>query len=247
MAADLGGVSMLKAIMCGLMLCASADAATRAPEVRSFGAFREIIHEGRFEGRTRLATAMSRPHGYALGALAGLDGEFIVLDGKAYLSRPDHKGSVVNSMSASGADSAALLVYSNIKAWRDVRVTRPIALSALPDTVMARGKALGLPAGGAFPFLVEGPVSHVQWHVADGSKLPRGPSTHEEHAKASAHGERNHVTATLLGFYSDHDMGNWLHHDSNVHVHALLPGGLAAHLDDVTLEPGAVLRLPSAW
>jgi hypothetical protein len=110
-----------------------------------------------------------------------------------------------------------------------------------------RGQALGLPAGGAFPFLVEGPVSHVQWHVADGSKLPPGPSSHEEHAKAAVHGMRDHVTATLLGFYSDHDMGNWLHHDSNVHVHALLPGGLAAHLDDVTLEPGAVLRLPSAW
>jgi acetolactate decarboxylase len=238
---------MLKAFLCGLALCATAQAATKAPPVRSFGALKEIIHQGRLEGRTRLATALTQPHGYALGALAKLDGEFIILDGKAYLSRPDHKGGVVNSISATGADSAALLVCSSVKAWRDVRVTRPITLSALPETVMARGKAFGLPAGGAFPFLVEGPVSHVQWHVADGSKLPPGPSSHEEHAKAAVHGKSDHVAATLLGFYSDHDMGNWLHHDSNVHVHALLPGGLAAHLDDVTLEPGAVLRLPSAW
>jgi len=238
---------MRKALLCGLLLCASAGAATRAPEVRSFGALKEIIHQGRLEGRTPIASALRRPHGYALGALAGLDGEFIVLDGKAYLSRPDHRGGVVNTASPAGADSAALLVCASVKAWRDVRVTKAIPLSALPEFVTARGKAMGLPAGGAYPFLVEGPVSHVQWHVADGSKLPPGPSTHEEHAKAAVHGTSDRVTATLLGFYSDHDMGNWLHHDSNVHVHALLPGERAVHLDDVTLEPGAVLRLPSAW
>ena len=238
---------MLRTFLCGLVLCATAQSSTHAPEVRSFGAFKEIIHEGRLEGRTQLAVAMARPHGYALGALAGLDGEFIVLDGKAYLSRPDHKGGVTNSLSPAGADSAALLVFSSVKAWRDIRVTRAIPLAALPDTVSARGKAWGLPAGGAFAFLVEGPVSHLQWHVADGSKLAPGPSTHVAHMKAAVQGKIDRVTATLLGFYSDHDMGNFLHHDSNVHVHALLPGGLAAHLDDVTLEPGAILRLPSAW
>jgi acetolactate decarboxylase len=239
---------MLKAFLCSLVLGATAQpATTHVPEVRSFGALKEIIHEGRLEGRTELATAMTRPHGYALGALAKLDGEFIILDGKAYLSRPDRKGGVVNSLSPAGADSAALLVCSSVKAWRDIKVTRAIPLAALPDTVSARGKAMGLPAGGAYAFLIEGPVSHVQWHVADGSKLPPGPSTHEAHAKAAVHGKIDRVAATLLGFYSDHDMGSFLHHDSNVHVHALLPGGLAAHLDDVTLEPGAVLRLPSAW
>src|SRR5262245_9506661 len=124
MAAVSGGFSMRKELLLTIALGATASAATRAPEVRSFGALKEIIHQGRLEGRTRLATAMSRPHGYALGSLAGLDGEFIVLDGKAYLSRPDHKGGVVNSLSASGADSAALLVCASVKAWRDVRVAR---------------------------------------------------------------------------------------------------------------------------
>ena len=230
-----------------LTLAACAAAATRAPAVRCYGAFREIIHEGRLEGRTTLATALAKPHAYALGALAELDGEFIVLDGKAYLSRPDHKGGVVDSASPAGADSAALLVFSNVKTWREVRLTHPVTLADLPGTVMARGKALGLPAGGPFPFLIEGSLESLEWHVADGSKLPPGPSTHEEHAKAAVHGAKDHVTATLLGFYSDHDAGTFLHHDSNVHVHTLLPGGMAAHVDDVTVEAGAVLRLPGTW
>ena len=37
---------------------------------------------------------------------------------------------------------------------------------------------------GPFPFLIEGPVSHLEWHVADGSKLAPGRSTHEAHKKA---------------------------------------------------------------
>ncbi|HEV8480019.1 MAG TPA: acetolactate decarboxylase [Candidatus Eisenbacteria bacterium] len=216
------------------------------PQVQCYGALMEIIHQGRLEGRTTLSAALTHPHGYALGALAGLDGEFIVLDGKAYLSRPDHRGGVVRSTSA-GADSAALLVGSHVTSWREIRLSRAVSLKALQELVQARGKAAGLPAGGAYPFLIEGKATHVKWHVADGSKLPPGPSTHEEHAKAAVHGEEKRATATFLGFYSDHDAGTFLHHDSNVHVHALLPGGLAAHVDDAVFEPGAVLRLPKSW
>jgi acetolactate decarboxylase len=233
-------------ILCCLALGATVPAA-HAPQVQCYGTLREITHQHRLEGRTRIATAMAHPHAYALGALAGLNGEFLVLDGKAYLSRPDHRGGITRSISHAGADSAALLVYSNIIAWHTMRLLRAVTLTALPDTVMAWAKAAGLPPGGAFPFLVEGTVSHLLWHVADGSKLPSGANTHEAHMKAAVHGESEHARAILLGFYSDHDAGVWVHHDSNVHVHVLLPDGLAAHVDDVTLEPGAVFKLPIAW
>jgi acetolactate decarboxylase len=234
---------MLASVLC---LGALQLGVVAAPQVRCYGALMEIIHQGRFEGRTTLSAALARPHGYALGALAGLDGEFIILDGKAYLSRPDHRGGVVRSISA-GADSAALLVDAHVSAWRDIRLSRAVTLAALQDTVQARGMAFGLPAGGAYPFLIEGAASHVKWHVADGSKPPPGPSTHEAHAKAAVHGETKRTTATFLGFYSDHDAGTFLHHDANVHVHALLPGGTAAHVDDAVFEAGAVLRLPKSW
>jgi len=234
---------MLASVLC---LGALQLGVVTAPQVRCYGALMEIIHQGRLEGRTTLSSALARPHGYGLGALAGLDGEFIILDGKAYLSRPDHRGGVVRSISA-GADSAALLVDAHVSVWRDIRLSRAVTLAALQDTVQARGKAFGLPAGGAYPFLIEGAASQVKWHVADGSKLPPGPSTHGAHAKAAVHGETKQVTATFLGFYSDHDAGTFLHHDVNVHVHALLPGGTAAHVDDAVFEADAVLRLPKSW
>src|SRR5947207_169262 len=119
------------ASLCLVLLCvagagaraaSAVPAAPAAPDVQCFGALREIIHEGRIEGRARLSAALSRPHAYGLGALARLDGEFVILDGKAYLTRPNHRGGLINSMSVAGADSAALLVFSHVAMWRDIRL-----------------------------------------------------------------------------------------------------------------------------
>ena len=214
-------------------------------QVESVGTLREIIHQGRLEGRTTLASALARAHAYALGALAHLDGEFIILDGSIWLSRPGEGGRIRNLRPPAGTDSAALLVVSHVDRWRDIRITRPLALPALEDTLASRAPAAGLPPSGPFPFLIEGPVRSLHAHVADGRRLAPGPSTHEAHANAAIHVTRNAVRVRLLGFYSDHDQGVFTHHDSRVHVHVLVPGeGLAAHVDSVVVDAGSVLRLP---
>lgn len=219
---------------------------SRTPEVRWVGALREILHEGRFEGRAPIAAALRQPHAYALGALAGLDGEFIVLDGVAHLSRPDRKGGLTNATSA-GRDSAALMVYAHVPAWHSIQLNRAIPIARLADTIAARAAALGLPAGKPLPFLVEGPMSSLAWHVADGQKLPPGPSTHEAHAAAAVGGTRSAATGTLLGFFSRQHKGVFLHRDLDVHLHVWLPAeSLAAHVDGVVVSPGAILRLPRA-
>ena len=215
--------------------------------VESVGTLREIIHEGRLEGRATLASALARPHAYALGALARLDGEFIILDGVTWLSRPGEGGRVRSLRSSAGTDSAALMVVSHVSRWRDIRVARSLTLPALEETLAARAAAAGLPPAGPFPFLVEGPVRDLRGHVADGRLLPPGPSTHEAHAKAAIRVAREAATVRLLGFYSDHDQGVFTHHDSRLHVHVLVPGeGLAAHVDSVIVTAGAVLRLPAS-
>jgi len=214
-------------------------------EVRSFGMLREIIRQGRIEGRARIKDAADGTHAYALGALAGLHGEFVMLDGRAHLSRPDGRGGTHNSVSEAGEDSVALMVAARVPSWRTVPVDAPISLDALEDTLAARATALGLQKGGPFPFLVQGGLHDLRWHVVDGSRIPPGPSDHQTHMKAAVRGARDTVTATLLGFYSDHHVGVLLHHDRDVHVHVLLPpDGIAAHVDGVTLDAGAVLRLP---
>ena len=224
---------------------AHAAAVPASAQVETFGSLRDIIHEGRLEGRVRLAAALAKPHAYALGALARLDGEFVIVDGKVWESRPAGRGTIRATAYAPGADSAALMVVSHVAAWRDIPVTRAIPIAALQDTLKARAAALGLPRSGPFAFLIDGPVTGLRWHVADGRLLAPGPSSHEAHAKAAVQGARDAISARLVGFYSDHHQGVFTHHDSEVHMHVLLAAeGLAAHVDSLCVSPGAVLRLP---
>jgi len=214
-------------------------------QVETFGSLRDIIHEGRLEGRAPLAAALSKPHAHALGALAGLDGEFVIVDGRVWESRPAEHGTIRSTAYAPRADSAALMVVSHVAVWRDIRVTHAIPLGALQDTLAVRAASLGLPRSGPFAFLIDGPVTGLRWHVADGRLLAPGPSSHEAHAKAAVRGARNAISARLVGFYSDHHQGVFTHHDSKVHMHVLLAAeGLVAHVDSVCVSPGAILRLP---
>ena len=217
-------------------------------DVKTIGTLRAIIHEGRTEALAPIARVVAHPHAYGLGALGRLDGEFMVLDGRIWTSRPGDDDLVRNAPGRVDRDSVTLAVYAFVSEWRSIPITRPIPLSAIGDTLAARAGALGLPSAGPFPFLIEGVVDSLQWHVADGRKLAPGPSTHEAHAAASIHGTRNAATVTLLGFYSDHHQGVFTHHDSPVHIHALFPAdGMVGHVDGVIVRPGATLRFPVGY
>lgn len=210
-----------------------------APQVHTIGTLRSVIHEGRIEARAPIKR-LAAPHTFGLGALARLDGEFIVLDGNVFVSRPGDLEAVV-----AAKDSVALAVYATVRSWRAMRVTQPISLAAMGDTLASRSAQFGLSAAGPFPFLIEGAADSLQWHVADGRELPPGPSSHEAHASAAVRGVRRSENVTLLGFYSDHHQGVFTHHDSPVHVHAYFPeDGLVGHVDGVVIRPGATIKFP---
>jgi acetolactate decarboxylase len=227
------------------MLLADAFAAA-TPTVQSRGALREIIHQGRIEGRAPISAALAKPHAWGLGALAGLDGEFVIMDGVVHESSPGPDGGV-RATAFAAADSAALLVWSNVPAWTEIVLTRAIPMAALEDTIKSRARGAGLPAEGPFAFTLSGGVTGLRWHVVDGRKLPRGPSTHEDHAQASVKGRADAAHVELVGFYSDHHQGVFTHHDSGLHLHAwMAETQVAAHVDSVGIAAGAVLRLPEA-
>jgi acetolactate decarboxylase len=227
-----------------LVLIAVAASAA-APTVQSRGTLREIIHQGRLEARAALSAALAKPHAFGLGALAGLDGEFVILDGVVHASRPGSEGGVTTG--GARADSAALLVWSHVPRWTEIVLARAIPMAALEDTIRSRARATGLPPEGPFAFTITGGVTGLRWHVVDGRKLPAGPSSHEDHAQASVHGSADAVEAELVGFYSDHHHGVFTHHDSGLHMHVwMAESELAAHVDSVGIAAGAVLRLPEA-
>lgn len=249
--------SLLPVLVAALCLVACRTAGTPAasprvhrasanPPVEVHGALREMMHEGRTGPVVEVSRATGSPDSVAVGALAGLAGEVTVLDGEAWLSYAEADGTARTVRTRAPTDSAALLVVGRLPGAQWVTLEEDVPLAALADRVAALAQARGVDTSRPIPFSVEGPLQDLAWHVVDGRKLGGGPSSHQAHAAAGVQGRLERTTGVLVGFYSSQHHGIFTHHDSDTHVHVVLPEQNASgHVDGVTVGRGARLRLPA--
>lgn len=216
-----------------------------SPDVEVYGQLRDIMHQGLIGERVRLDQLLPDPQLYALGAMAGLDGEITILGGEAWISRPGPRGRVDTRRSELSPDGATLLVASRVPAWQEFVVERYIRWGELDDAIEEYARAAGLSPGDRFPFVLQGEMRSLDWHVVDGSKLGEGASSHAEHMAAGIQLSRLRVEATLLGFYSARDAGVFTHMGSRTHIHATIEDPYSSgHVDQVEIPAGTILRLP---
>lgn len=218
--------------------------------LRVDGALRAMMHEGRTEAVVRLDALLPDPSLQAVGALAGLEGEVTIVDGVAVLTRPVPGTDELRTEARAQSDAgAALLVSARVPAWVEVETERPLGLDELDAELPRLAERAGL-GPGRFPFRVDGGVEDLAWHVIDGSRLPAGSSSHEEHRSAAVRGNEAATVATVVGFWSPDDQGVFTHMGSRAHLHCVLRGPdgearLGAHVDGITLPAGSRLRFPA--
>ena len=215
-------------------------------DIQVHGALRAIYHDGQAGSVMSMDTVLPDPELYALGALAGLDGEITVIAGIAYLSYPDgSENAGVDKTDRSDA-GATLLVAARVPRWVNVTVEEPIQFGDLEEAIVELATSAGMSADDRFPFLLEGEFEELQFHVIDGSRLPGGGSSHQDHLEASTRLSVDRGSATLVGFYSTRDQGVFTHKDSTTHIHCVMREPLAAgHLDQVMIPAGTTARFPA--
>lgn len=221
-----------------LMIASCSKRSPAPPDVKVWGALREMIHDGRVEGRVELASVVG-PSVVGLGALEGMRGEVTILDGAAWVAIGTRDGGRATKLV--GDQRAALLVAATVPAWRRVVIESDIAASALDARIEQYIAAAGLPVDQPIPFRIEGEVG-TRWHVLEGPPAP-GSSPHD-HTRNAVTG-RFDGTATIVGFYSKHHVGVFTHMGHTVHAHILEPRtALSAHADELMVKAGSVLELP---
>jgi acetolactate decarboxylase len=182
---------------------------------------------------------------YAVGALSDLAGEITILAGSTYVSLPAGTDSSVTRLWIEGDESACLLVTAEVDEWRDVKLDEDVPAGGLDEVLAKMAKSAGLDVDQAFPFVIQGEVRELTWHVIDGNRLEGGGTSHSDHLAAGVRHQRARTRATLIGFYSPRDHGVFTHRESNTHVHCVLEDPLASgHVDDVILPAGTRIRLP---
>ncbi len=208
------------------------------PEVTVWGALRELIHEGRVEGRVELATVV-HPGTYAVGALEGMRGEVTVIDGAAWLAVGERDGGRAK-VGLSG-ERAALLVAANVSAWRDIPIETAIAVADLDARIEGYAVSAGVATDKPFPFVIEGDVD-ATWHVLKGPPAP-GANPHD-HARNAVVGKLA-GPAIVVGFFSKHHVGVFTHMGHTVHAHVIdRRAAVGGHADELAVRAGATLRLP---
>ncbi len=214
-------------------------------KVRVDGSLREVVREGRIDARVGLAALLPDRDLHALGALAGLRGEVTIVAGRTWLAYPGDAGGARHDVVPESAEQAALLVSARVPEWRRTTIDEDVAFADLDAWVERTARAAGVDVARPFPYLVEGPVKDLRWHVIDGRRLAPGPSSHEDHLRAAVAEELAAGTALLVGFFGPDHAGIFTHHTTRTHVHAIVEERRASgHVDHVVVGAGARLALP---
>lgn len=205
------------------------------------GSMREVMREGRTEGRVSLADAVGR-RSFGLGALAGLLGEIAVLDGEVWIGRP--RGDAIASAAVDpDEEQATLLALTDVRAWHEHVVERDLGPAELEARLAEFGASLGLGIGRPWPFVLEGDFLALETHVLNGACPHAGtPPPGQEplrRAYAMARGR-------AIGFYAPGEGGRLVHHGESLHTHVVLmrPEPLVAHVDRIGLAAGGRIRVP---
>lgn len=225
-----------------LTLCACETAPNPNPEVRYYGALKNMMHKGDISASVDLSTLKDLEHLYGLGAVEGLKGEVLIWDSQYLIAQKKNHQLQLSNQSD---HKATLFVCSQVAEWSEHVIPQEVkTYQELEDFLGEFVLSQGLSNEHPFPFLLEGRFTRADWHVIDWADGDMEHS-HEKHITSGLHNRLSDERAAVLGFYSTSHQGIFTHHSSKMHLHIRsMEGDFAAHLDDLILGDGVVLKLP---
>ncbi len=207
-----------------LMACQSTHRHTPVT-VMVEGAMRNVMWEGELAGKVKVDTLHPQATLYGLGPAEYLQGEVMVLAGKAYRSQVQPDSSMV--VEIGDAIRPPFFVYAHTAAWDTL---------SLPDTVvdlpsLEQYLTDAVHEEKPFVFQLLGTIDTAHIHVQDLAPGSVVSSPKEAHAGQVDYTlvDRN---GQLLGFYSTQHQGVYTHHDTYLHIHFMTKDQTAmGHLD----------------
>src|SRR5262249_5445383 len=211
----------------------------RASEVQVIAEMRRMFSAHVIGANVELEKVNSKPHLYALGPVAGLQGEITVLDGQVFVSRIRDRAEVV---ALEPKAKSVFLVGSFVPDWRSSEL--PTKVQTEKD--LAEFLEKSLPADIRSAFLVRGTARRARCHIQDYQGSAKD-LTHLAHDQAKVFYELENTKVELVGFFTNHDGdgGTFVHMGQTTHIHLISEDRKhMGHLESIELLPGAQLLLP---
>jgi hypothetical protein len=244
----------------GMLILAMVFAAASAEEGKApmrdaivqFGKMHEAIGQQRHEGRVRPGELVERPHFFAVAALAGLQGEVTIFDGAVTVTTVDQRGQARPAQGAAGEMQATLLAGAYVDRWQSQTVPKDVAAEAFDDYIAELAAKAGLNLDEPFVFTVEGEFTDVRLHVINGAcpvharmkKIQLPPELRPFEREMAG------VRGKVVGVFAKDAVGDLTHPATSTHVHLLYKDPdtgklVTAHLEQLGMKQGSVVRLPS--
>ena len=223
----------MKFLITIVLLAAVSGSGFSQPELKIYGSLGKIMHENDTSEKVRLNLMGPIYNHYGLGAVAGLDGEILILKGETYVTRV-FNGSLATDKSTDVG--AALLVLTQVDEWDTLNLE--IDISSMNEL---GGYIEEQDYEGVFPFMVLTNEGTLEWHVIQSPDNDEEMKNHKNSAlKGKYKGE-----ALILGFFSQSHQGVFTHHDENTHMHFQSSDKLySGHVDELHISKNDKLLIP---
>lgn len=210
-------------------------------DVRYSGALREMMF-GDLQATVSLDTLKQKPNLYAIGAVESLKGEIQIFKSKPLNTSVD---SDKIALDRTFSKNATLLVYAEVEKWETIEIPKKIVSSKeLEEFIERMAKEKGLKIEKPFPFLIEGKVDSLKWHVIDWVKSDT-VHTHQKHQESGLNGILKNEDVAIIGFYSKSHKSVFTHHSTFMHMHFKNKNEqIAGHVDELLLGAAMTLKLP---
>jgi alpha-acetolactate decarboxylase len=222
------------------------DYAPPGQALHQFGSLAALA-EGGIGPTVWLSTLKGGSSLVGLGSLSELRGEVLIVDGTTWLGYPTGpRGSYARKLGPSD-ETAAFLVTATVPAWRRMSLSREVRFEALEESVAQLGRDAGLDAKEPFPIIVEGTLQKLEFNVVNGRGFEAGrPIPRAVLMAAATRAAVDSTQGTLVGFYGPEAQGEFVHPDTRLHVHVLLPEEQqVGHVERVDLPAGVIVRVPA--
>jgi acetolactate decarboxylase len=209
----------------------------------------QVLAQGEDEARVRLGELQQHEDLYAIGAVAGLQGEITIVDSKAFVTRVGLSGTV--EPLDPEETMATLLMGQSVSRWTTTKLSDDVAPEDFDAAVHSAAAAHGVDMESPFVFVLEGELTDVHLHVLNGAcpvharrhglEIPEGSKPFEADA--------DRIRGTLVGMYATHGAGSVTHSGTRTHAHVVFVDEatgerVTAHLERVGIASGATLRVP---
>jgi len=151
---------ILKAVVSVLvfLLLSTASAGGESPfNVSIHGNFKRMVNTGDASGKIALASLPRSAGTYGVGALADLQGEILVWDGRVLVTPGQSTSGSTQSPGA--GDQATLLVTAQVKKWEQKQVLNDMTQKEFERFVINSANSIGIDTKKPFPFIVMGEIT----------------------------------------------------------------------------------------